>query len=697
MPMKRPFQIPEWLSFRKMFLILSSSLFILLPLLSINAGISGDEPVHYQHAEYVFNYFKTNGADQSALNTPKTNLKYYGQAIDNLSFYINHFLKSQNPYLTRHILNALLGALLILFSGLIAVRLSGYRAGILTILFLLLSPRILGHSYNNLKDIPFAMGYIMAIYGLLVVIKKYPLIKPLPWIWMCLGLAIAFGTRAGGLILIPIFFFFIFLRWILSQEIKGLGTWPVWKNGLAYFFLTTLACTAGCLLALIAWPYAREAPIRHSLEALQVMTHYSISIRQLFEGHWLWSENLPAYYPLKYILITNPLLVIAGLGLQFLIWKKSKYLILILLSFAFVFPLFWVMIKASNLYGGWRHLLFVYPAIVIIAACSWDALLKIKKPIFLQSLTIIALIIGLVGPLIHTIKYHPVEYVYFNKLASGLNKAFSKYETDYYYHSLGPATRWLRTYLEENAPGEKLKVASNFPPDPYFARDSNIASVYTHFFARAKHDWDYVIFVNTVLGPDYLQSENWPPQNSIYSVEIDGRVICAIVKRPSKLDLHGIESYRNSDFLASIFLLKSALRDDPTNEYAQLYLGWAYRQLGNFEQANAITEKLIQQQPMNDMAKDLAGRNLISLGEYESALEIFEDIIAQNYKYLPAYQQSAIAADSLGKHKKAAATMERGYQLGLRSRDDIKSLIHYLEEAQYHTRAQTFRTILNKN
>ncbi len=699
--MKLPFPIPQWLSFRKMFLILSSSLFILLPLLSIDAGISGDEPVHYQHAEYVFNYFKTDGADQSAINTPKTNLKYYGQGIDNLSFYINHLLNSKNPYLTRHVLNALLGALLILFSGLIAVQLSGYRAGILAMIFLLLSPRILGHSYNNLKDIPFALGYIMAIYGLIVVIRKYPLIKPGPWIWMCLGLAIAFGTRAGGLILIPIFFLFIFLRWILSQAIKDLTTWPVWKNGLAFFLLTVLACLAGCLLAIIAWPYAREAPIRHSLESLQVMTHYSISIRQLFEGQWLWSENLPAYYPIKYILITTPLLIIAGLVLQFLIWKKSKYFILILLNFAFLFPLFWIMIKASNLYGGWRHLLFVYPAIVIISACSWDALLKIQKRVLFKSLTIILLIVGLGGPLIHTIKYHPVEYVYFNKLAGGVNAAFSKYETDYYYHSLGPATRWLREYIDDNTSGEntsgkKVIIASNFPVDPYFANDENISSVYTHFFARARHDWDYGIFVNTFMGPDYLESENWPPQNSLFTVAIDGRIICAVVKRPSKLDLYGIKSYRKSDFLTSIYQLRGALTEDPKNEYAQLYLGWAYRQLQDFETSDSITRKLIQQQPMNDMAKDLVGRNYISLGKYKSALETFDAVIDQNYKYLPAYEQSAIAADSLGDYKKAASLMERGYQLGLRSRDNIEHLIYYLEKAQYHTKTQTFRTILNK-
>ena len=570
--MDAPVQIHAWISLRKVFIFLSAALFIIIPILSIDAGISGDEPVHYQHAEYVYNYFKTDGADQSAINTPATNLKNYGQAIDNISFYINKALNSNNPYLTRHILNAILGAMLILFSALIAVALSGYRAGIITILFLILSPRILGHSYNNLKDIPFALGYIMAIYGLVGAIIKYPDIKVWPWVWMCLGLAISFGTRAGGLILIPIFFMFIFLRWITSQPLKNLTGWAMWKNGLAFFLLSLFVSIAGFLLALILWPYALEAPLKHSMESLSVMTHYSISIRQLFEGKWLWSEHLPGHYPLKYILITNPLVVLAGLFLQFKLWKKSGNLILILLNFAFIFPLFWVLIKSSNLYGAWRHLLFVYPAIVVLSACAWSAFYEMKKSGLMKYLVSLILIVGLAGPLIHTIKYHPVEYAYFNKLVGGFDKAYSKYETDYYYHSLGPATKWIRKYFDENFEGRDFKVASNFPLEPYFANDDNISPVYTHYFTRGKLDWDYGIFVNTFLGPDYLESENWPPNNCLFTFEIEEKVVCAVVKRPTKLDLSGIQAYRESKFLKAITQLKYALASDPKNESAQLYL-----------------------------------------------------------------------------------------------------------------------------
>jgi len=662
----------------------------------MDAGISGDEPVHYQHAEYVYNYFSTDGEDQSAINTPKTHLKYYGQGIDNLSYYINRLINSQNPYLTRHIINAVLGAFLILFSGLLAVQLSGYRAGILTIILIFLSPRILGHSYNNLKDIPFAMGYIAAIYGLLVLIKNFPKIRLWPWIWVCLGLAIAFGTRAGGLVLIPIIFFFIFIRWITAYHLKDLYKWHALRKGLVFCTLALLACIAGGLLAILAWPYAREAPLKHSLESLQVMTKFSVSIRQLFEGQWVWSEHLPGYYPLKYILITTPIVIIGGFGLQFMIWKKPSSLILSLLNFIIAFPIFWVILKGSNLYGAWRHLLFVYPAIAILSACSIEKLWSANKSVPLRVSIAFILLLGLSGPLTHIIRNHPVEYLYFNKLVGGIHGAYDKYETDYYYHSLGPATKWIKEYLKENEPDAKTVVASNFPLDPYFKDKPDISPAYTHYFSRATKDWDYGIFVNTFMGTDYLDSQNWPPDHSIYSLDVDGRVICSIIKRVAKNDLQGIRLYRSGKYQDAIEHFNTALKKDPKNESIQLFLAWAYHQIDELNLSDSVAKKLLKQQEMNDMARDLLGRNQIVRGQYDEAGQIFQILIEQNYKYLPAYEQSARAADSLQNYKLASRILERGYHLGLKDSSSIHNLVQYLQKSGYHTKAQKFRTILNK-
>ena len=107
---------------------------------SKQAGISGDEEVHYQQSVKVYNYFSTFGKDQSALDTPTTHLKYYGQSFDNLTTILIRWFNIEDIYTFRHLMNGLAGWLCILMAALLAVWLSGYGAGILTLFLFALSP-----------------------------------------------------------------------------------------------------------------------------------------------------------------------------------------------------------------------------------------------------------------------------------------------------------------------------------------------------------------------------------------------------------------------------------------------------------------------------------------------------------------------------------------------------------------------------
>jgi hypothetical protein len=63
----------------------------------------------------------------------------------------------------RHVCNALVGAFLMLFVGLLAWLISDWRAGCMALLLIFLSPQIVGQSFNNPKDIPFAACLMGAI------------------------------------------------------------------------------------------------------------------------------------------------------------------------------------------------------------------------------------------------------------------------------------------------------------------------------------------------------------------------------------------------------------------------------------------------------------------------------------------------------------------------------------------------------
>jgi len=162
---------PIW---RTIFSVTAILFLIILPILSYNAALSGDEEKHHLHAVKVYNYFKTDGTDTLALNDPKYKLNYYGQSFDLLSYMFIQAFNIEKVYETRHVLNGLTGALAIITAGVLIRYLAGSFAGFITLLFMFFFPRFMGHSMNNPMDIPFALGYIFSIYQMIRFLKKLP-------------------------------------------------------------------------------------------------------------------------------------------------------------------------------------------------------------------------------------------------------------------------------------------------------------------------------------------------------------------------------------------------------------------------------------------------------------------------------------------------------------------------------------------
>ena len=143
----------------------SAFLLILMLLLSKNAGISCDEVLHYDHSVSVYNYFASHGKDQSALNTPVTNLKYYGQSYDNMVTILIKWFNIEDVYGFRHLMSTVAGWLVILVTALFAIWLADYKAGIFVLIMFAVSPTFIGHTQNNLKDIPFALLIYQAFFS----------------------------------------------------------------------------------------------------------------------------------------------------------------------------------------------------------------------------------------------------------------------------------------------------------------------------------------------------------------------------------------------------------------------------------------------------------------------------------------------------------------------------------------------------
>lgn len=156
-------------------------LFFAMPMMSRSAGNSGDEDkFQIPQGRFVMDYFKSDGQDTTCMKNvvnlngidQNWNLKYYGCSFDVVTEWINQTFGIEDIARTRHMCNAFMGWLIVLFGGLIAYRMGGWRAGVFAMLLLFFSPRLLGHSFNNPKDIPFAAGVIMTIYYMMMFIRQ---------------------------------------------------------------------------------------------------------------------------------------------------------------------------------------------------------------------------------------------------------------------------------------------------------------------------------------------------------------------------------------------------------------------------------------------------------------------------------------------------------------------------------------------
>lgn len=624
------------------FAVFALIMLLAMILISRDAGISGDEEVHHKHSELVYSYFSSLGADKSALDTPKTHLQYYGQAFDNLVTILIHWLGIDDIYGFRHLMCSLAGWLTIVVTALFAAYISGYGAAILVLLLFAVSPAFLGHSQNNLKDIPFALAYISSIYYSvrLIFAEQKPSKKDI--LLLVLSIALSVGIRAGGLLVIFYLAFFILLKIVLEWVQEK-------KTGLLYLkeqlILFAGVAISGYLLGLVLWPYALQNPLLNPWKSHQVMTHFPTTVRQIFEGRFDWSDFHPWYYLPKYMALTIPVIVFSGVILFFPGFRKNylpnQKMQLGFVGFSIVFPLVFVVLKQSNLYGSWRHFLFVYPGIILIAALGINAFLNRYKNLLVRIPAIAVLLVLSVHPLKFMAANHPYYYLYYNQFTGGLKGAYGNYETDYYYHTMREGAEWLQEYLKNKPTAAPVIVGGNFPCQWYFRGNNTLKFVYFPWQNRSEYNWDYAIVANSYIPPYQLKNKIWPPKNTIHTIFAEEVPVCAIVGRVTKDDLAGIAEQKNGENIKSALLFENALKFDPQNELICYKFAEVLLANGNEDQANKMLARCLEINPDYEKALVMLGDVALKKKEIQKAVVFYERTIQANRKYYIAYTKLA--------------------------------------------------------
>lgn len=629
---------------------------VVIMLLSRGAGNSGDEHFHLEQAEHVYNYYATGGEDSTAaVVTPNYNLPYYGQSVDNLAYFITKTFHIDNIYDARHLINSICGWMAMFFAALIAYRIAGWRAAVITFVLMFFSPRFLGHSLNNLKDLPLATGVIFGIYCLTRFFQEFPKVKWSTAIMLALSIAFATSVRFAGILIVAYFGLFGLILYLQRNRKKGLlkqdgkkefGKLLAWGFGISI---------VGIVITTFLWPFLLKSPIAHFKEAMANMSAFATSIRQVFEGSMQWSDLLPWYYTPKFILMTIPVAVIIGMILSFVFcWrKKEDRFWSFFIFFTFFFPVFWIVYTRANVYGGWRHAMFSYPPMAVAAGLGFNGLAawveqklnakneKLKTNGLCVNLgTAVLVLVLLIGPIRHVIANHPYEYVYFNELAGGVKKAYGNYELDYYYHSTREAAEWVMANAPKKADGSKTIVATwHLASVNYFlSKDSaHFQPTFVRWYEKENSDWDYAIFTVTGINPEYIVSNNFPPKNTVKTIEVDGKPIAIILKREDHSDYLGYK-YKSENKIDSAFLCyHQALQKDPQNMGALLNLGELYMRINQPDSGLLFLNKYLEIDPEAEVANYMKAYTYLLKGDAQESLNICHQIQKHNVKYAGSY------------------------------------------------------------
>ena len=454
---------------------------ILLPWLSRNYGMTWDEQARFQEGTRVVSFYR--GALRASDFQHESRL--YG-----LLFEVTANLVYQafggDLWMTRHRVNAAVGALGIVAAGLLAARVMTPLSGAAVMVLLLLSPRYVGDAMNNPKDIPFAAFCAVALLAFSLVRGEFPFLSWTRAAVIGLALALPLNVRPGALLYLGYFGASVLVllvrarAWSLRQLIPVAGRVLV---------AGAVMLVAGCAF----WPWALQNPFVRPFLALRDVAAFPWYGTTLFNGQSILANRLPWSYLPTWMVITIPPVVLAGVLLSVAaaandarhrrLWTAGLWGVA-------AFPVLLAIVTRATLYDGWRHLLFIYPPMVILAVAGWRFVLNQARFKAIRVVSVVLLAAGCVEPLLFVARNHPNEIVYFNAIVGGPRGAWGRFELDYWGNSLLQATAWTAA-LAERA-GVPLCI-SGVPYSVVRGDAARFGSIYSEWPHRLAHHIEVVL------------------------------------------------------------------------------------------------------------------------------------------------------------------------------------------------------------
>ena len=340
-------------------------------------GVAGDSIHHRQTAVDVADYVLGVSEDPPGGDI---NDRYYGVAFDMPLLLIERAFglqDSRHIHLTRHLLTHLFFIAGGFMCGILAYRTLGSRwVAMLTMLMFLLHPRLYAHSFFNVKDIPFTVALLIALYLAHRAFRR----DTIGAFLMCgVGVGLAINMRPFGLMLLPM---------ILAM--RGLDLWQAGRAERKHILATAgIFAAAALAVVYIIHPYYWENPLRF-IEGISVLSQHPKIIRNLFMGEIYRSDAVPWNFIPVWFAITAPpvALALGAVGCAAVCWQGASRPIAalrgretrfgVLPLGCVVLPVAVVIALQANIYNGWRHMYFLWGPFCLLAAVGLHTITNIS-------------------------------------------------------------------------------------------------------------------------------------------------------------------------------------------------------------------------------------------------------------------------------------------------------------------------------
>jgi hypothetical protein len=408
-------------------------------------GISWDEKAMYVLGEEAYNYVFHAGAYPT-----HPGIRFHGawfEILQHAAEELLHLPNARDVFILRHMMDYVF-----YWTGLVAMYLLALRSfrhrgwALVTTLFLFFSPRIFGHAFVNARDIPAMTCFIIKMCALL-----YFLERPTVGRAALLGIASGFvmAIRIGGLF-VPLYVGIFFGLLIVHDLIRGKPVpWGRYALALAVY------AAAFTLSTVALWPLLWVHPLGNFLDAVRNMTQDQQQPGGFYLGHavtalpWHW---IPVQIVTKTPVLYVALFLVGVAELAFTACRRPLALLeerrdALLFFLWFALPVCIVILLHGDLFDEWRHLYFIYPAIILLAVHGlrtlWLRASRLRNETmrhWARGGLILLCALQLGRTAVWMVRNHPLEYVYFSLPSRWVEGQFA---LDYWGLSYRQGFEWI--------------------------------------------------------------------------------------------------------------------------------------------------------------------------------------------------------------------------------------------------------------